>query len=108
MGSSKRKPFARTVDSCQEALKSALATVQNMDCPKSGRDEDVKTALAKNIAEFAAIGETDPQRLSSCALRKYFLDQWNWLSPTPSLFRPPRRRRPTKASNEQQGHEDLK
>ena len=98
MGSSKRKPFdARTLDSCQKALTSALAIVQNLDW-ESGRDEDVKTALARNIAELAAIGETEPQRLTSCALRKYFLDQWKWLSPTPSLFRPPRRRRPAKSS----------
>jgi hypothetical protein len=68
-----------------------------MDCPESGRDEDVKTALAKNIAELAAIGETDPQRLSTCAVRKYFLGQWEWLSPTPGQFRPPRRRRPTQS-----------
>jgi hypothetical protein len=99
MGSSKRKPFdARTLDSCQEALKSVLAIVQNMDCPESGRDGDVKTALAKNIAELATVGETDPQRLSSYALRKYFLDRWKWLNPTPSLVRPPRRRRPTKSN----------
>jgi hypothetical protein len=97
MTSSKRKPFDARLESCQEALKSALAIVQNMDCPESGRDEDVKTALAKNIAELAAIGETDPQRLSTCAVRKYFLGQWTWLSPTPGQFRPPRRRRPTQS-----------
>ena len=94
MGSSKQKSFdAATLASCQEALKSALAIVLNTDCPAFRHDEDVKVTLAKHIAEHAAIGETDPQRLRSRALRKYFLDQWSWLSPTPSLMRPPRRRR---------------
>jgi hypothetical protein len=94
MGSSKQKSFdAATLATCQEALKSALAIVQNTDCPAFRHDEDVKVALARHIAEHAAIGETDPQKLRSRALRKYFLDQWNWLSPTPSLMRPPRRRK---------------
>jgi hypothetical protein len=94
MGSSKQKSSdAATRGNCHEALKAALAIVQNIDCRPSGHDEEVKMALAKNIAEHAAFGETDPQKLRSRALRKYFLDQWNWLSPTPSLMRPPRRRR---------------
>ena len=94
MGSSRQKSLdAATRGRCHEALKSALAIVQNIDCPASGHDEKVRMALAKNIAEHAAIGETDPEKLRSRALRKYFLDQWNWLSPTPSLMRPPRRRR---------------
>jgi hypothetical protein len=93
MGSSKQKSFEAATLASQEALKSALAIVLKTDCPAFRHDEDVKVTLAKHIAEHAAIGETDPQRLRSRALRKYFLDQWSWLSPTPSLMRPPRRRR---------------
>jgi hypothetical protein len=85
---------AGTIDSCKVALTSALAAIQNKEWyPGPGSEEEVKTALARNIAEHASFGETDPQKLQSRALRKYFLDQWNWLGPTPSLLRAPRRRR---------------
>lgn len=95
-----RSSKSQSVDSatasiCQSALEAALALVRDKVWylgPDGG--DGLREVLARNIAAHAASGETDAKKLKAHALRTFFLHQWNWLSPTPSLTASIKRRKP--------------
>lgn len=75
MGSSKEKPLDEpTFEACQEALSSALATVQQWSSPGGEADPQAKAKLALLIIRHAAKGETNPVTLRKRALANYFLE----------------------------------
>jgi hypothetical protein len=74
MASSKEKPLdGPTFEACQEALRAALATVQQW-CPGGDVDPHLKAKLALLIIRHAANGEANPATLRKRALANYFLE----------------------------------
>ena len=75
MGSFKEKPLDEpTFGACQEALGSALATVQQWSRRAGEPDSQLKAKLALLILRLAAKGETNPVALRKRALATYFLE----------------------------------
>jgi hypothetical protein len=96
MGSSTLQSFdAATLALCQQAFEDALAVLQTSEWfhgPE--RNEELRNALAKNIIEQVAAGETDQAQLRKLALETLFLEQATGvrLKPTPAGIRRKRRR----------------
>jgi hypothetical protein len=91
MGPSKLQSFdAATLALCQQAFEDALAVLQTREWfhgPE--RNEELRNALAKNIIEQVAAGETDQAQLRKLALETLFLEQASGvkLKPTPPGIR---------------------
>jgi hypothetical protein len=74
MAFSKEKPLdGPTFEACQEALRAALATVQQWR-PGGDVDPHLKANLALLIIRHAAKGEADAATLRKRALANYFLE----------------------------------